>query len=131
MVGSSLIAYTIRRLPYMVRSTMGSMRAIKADIEEAAVNLGATPLTAAITIVGPLMLPGIAAGSVLVFITVIKEASVSILLAPPEWAPMSLAIFQNILRAEYYSAAAMSVILVALVLILQGIASLIGKKQQL
>ncbi|HEX5563391.1 MAG TPA: iron ABC transporter permease, partial [Sporosarcina sp.] len=84
-----IIAYTIRRLPYMVRSTMGSMRAIKQDIEEAAVNLGATPLTAAITIVGPLMLPGIAAGSVLVFITVIKEASVSILLAPPEWAPMS------------------------------------------
>lgn len=126
-----IIAYTIRRLPYMVRSTMGSMRAIKADIEEAAVNLGATPLTAAITIVGPLMLPGIAAGSVLVFITVIKEASVSILLAPPEWAPMSLAIFQNILRAEYYSAAAMSVILVALVLVLQGIANLIGKKQQL
>lgn len=126
-----IIAYTIRRLPYMVRSTMGSMRAIKQDIEEAAVNLGATPLTAAITIVGPLLLPGIAAGSVLVFITVIKEASVSILLAPPEWAPMSLAIFQNILRAEYYSAAAMSVILVALVLILQGIASFIAKKQQL
>ncbi|WP_252502057.1 iron ABC transporter permease [Sporosarcina sp. Marseille-Q4943] len=126
-----IIAYTIRRLPYMVRSTMGSMRAIKQDIEEAAVNLGATPLTAAITIVGPLMLPGIAAGSVLVFITVIKEASVSILLAPPEWAPMSLAIFQNILRAEYYSAAAMSVVLVALVLVLQGIANLIGRKQRL
>ncbi|MEK4484444.1 hypothetical protein MHH81_02495 [Psychrobacillus sp. FSL H8-0484] len=51
------------------------------------------------------MLPGIAAGSILVFITVIKEASVSILLAPPEWSPMSLAIFHNILRAEYYSAA--------------------------
>jgi iron(III) transport system permease protein len=44
---------------------------------------------------------------------------------------MSLAIFQNILRAEYYSAAAMSVVLVALVLILQGIANLIGKKQRL
>src|SRR5690606_34063554 len=66
-----IIAYTIRRLLYMVRSTMGSMRAIKQDIEEAAVNLGATPLTAAITIIGPLLLPGIAAGSVLVFITVI------------------------------------------------------------
>ncbi|WP_313801836.1 iron ABC transporter permease [Cytobacillus sp.] len=126
-----IIAYTIRRLPYMVRSTMGAMRAIKQDIEEAAINLGATPLTAAITVIGPLLLPGIAAGSVLVFITVIKETSISILLAPPEWAPMSLAIFQNILRAEYYSAAAMSVILVALVLVLQGLASYIGKKQRL
>lgn len=125
-----VIAYTIRRLPYMVRSTMGSMRAIKQDIEEAAINLGATPLTAAITIVGPLMLPGIAAGSVLVFITVIKETSISILLAPAEWAPMSLAIFQNILRAEYYSAAAMSVILVVLVLVLQGLVSFFTRKQK-
>jgi len=126
-----IIAYTIRRLPYMVRSTMGAMRAIKQDIEEAAINLGATPLTAAITIIGPLMLPGIAAGSILVFVTVIKETSVSILLAPPEWAPMSLAIFQNILRAEYYSAAAMSIVLVILVLVLQGVANYIGSKQKL
>lgn len=118
-----ILAYTIRRLPYMVRSTMGTMRSIKQDVEEAAINLGATPLTAAITIIGPLMLPGIAAGSVLVFITVIKETSISILLAPAEWAPMSLAIFQNILRGEYYTAAAMSIVLVVLVLILQAIAN--------
>lgn len=126
-----IIAYTIRRLPYMVRSTMGSMRAIKADIEEAAVNLGATPLTAAITIIGPLLLPGIAAGSVLVFITVIKEASVSILLAPPEWAPMSLMIFQNILRGEFYTAAAMSIVMIIIVLTLQYVAGLFTKKEQL
>lgn len=124
-----IVAYTIRRLPYMVRSTMGTMRAIKQDIEEAAINLGATPLTAAITIIGPLMLPGIAAGSLLVFITVIKEASVSILLAPPEWAPMSLAIFQNILRGEYYTAAAMSIVLVVVVLVLQAIANRMTKKE--
>ncbi|MDQ0175037.1 ABC transporter permease [Bacillus chungangensis] len=124
-----IIAYTIRRLPYMIRSTMGTMRAIKQDIEEAAINLGATPLTAALTVIGPLMLPGIAAGSILVFITVIKETSISILLAPAEWAPMSLAIFQNILRGEYYSAAAMSVILVILVLILQAVANRLSRKQ--
>jgi iron(III) transport system permease protein len=124
-----IVAYTIRRLPYMVRSTMGTMRAIKQDIEEAAINLGATPLTAAITIIGPLMLPGIAAGSLLVFITVIKETSISILLAPAEWAPMSLAIFQNIIRGEYYTAAAMSIILVVVVLILQAIANRMSRKQ--
>jgi iron(III) transport system permease protein len=118
-----VIAYSIRRLPYMVRSTVGTMKAIKQDIEEAAVNLGASTLTAAITVIGPLMLPGIAAGSILVFVTVIKETSISILMAPAEWAPMSLAIFQNVMRAEYYSAAAMSVILVVMVLVLQALAN--------
>jgi len=124
-----IIAYSIRRLPYMVRSTVGIMQSIKADIEEAAVNLGASTFTAAVTIIGPLMLPGIAAGSILVFITVIKETSITILMAPAKWAPMSLAIFQNILRAEYYSAAAMSIILVVLVLLLQGLANLLTRKQ--
>lgn len=123
-----IIAYTIRRLPYMVRSTMGTMRSIKQDIEEAAINLGASRLTSALTVIGPLMIPGIAAGSILVFITVIKETSVSILLAPAEWAPMSLAIFQNILRGEYYTAAAMSIILVVIVLLLQAAANKLSKK---
>ena len=124
-----IVAYSIRRLPYMVRSTVGTMKVIKADIEEAAVNLGASTLTAAITIIGPLLLPGIAAGSILVFITVIKETSITVLMAPAQWAPMSLAIFQNILRAEYYSAAAMSVVLVVIVLLLHAISSkLLGNK---
>src|SRR5699024_10666058 len=121
-----IIAYTIRRIPYMIRSTVGTMKSIKEDIEEAAVNLGASRLNAAITIVGPLMLHGIAAGSILVFVTVIKETSISIIMAPADWAPMSLAIFQNVLRAEYYYAAAMSVILVLMVVILQAIASRIS-----
>lgn len=124
-----IVAYAIRRMPYMVRSTIGTMRSIKADIEEAAINLGASTLTAAITIIGPLMLPGIVAGSILVFVTVIKETSISILMAPAEWAPMSLAIFQNVLRAEYYSAAAMSIILVVIVVVFQVIAEKLSNKQ--
>lgn len=126
-----IIAYTIRRLPYMLRSTIGTMRMIKRDVEEAAINLGASQFTTALTVIGPLLLPGITAGAILVFVTVIKETSVSILLAPAEWAPMSLAIFQNILRGEYYTAAAMSVILVIFVLVLQSLADRItGKKTE-
>ncbi|MEW9676843.1 iron ABC transporter permease [Lentibacillus sp. L22] len=123
-----IIAYAIRRMPYMVRSTMSTMKSIKADIEEAAINLGASTFTALITVVGPLMLPGIAAGSILVFVTVIKETSISILMAPADWAPMSLAIFQNVMRAEYYSAAAMSIILVVIVVIFQAIAEKLTNK---
>ena len=115
----------------MLRSTIGTMRMIKRDVEEAAINLGASQFTTALTVIGPLLLPGITAGAILVFVTVIKETSVSILLAPAEWAPMSMAIFQNILRGEYYTAAAMSVILVIFVLVLQSLADRItGKKTE-
>ncbi|WP_134682599.1 ABC transporter permease [Brevibacillus migulae] len=124
-----IIAYTIRRMPYMIRSTMSSMMAIRKDIEEAAVSLGASSLVAAITVIGPLMLPGIAAGAILVFVTVIKEASISILLAPTDWAPMSLAVFQNLLRGEYYTACAMAILIIVIVVILQALAKKITKDQ--
>ncbi|MDQ0340589.1 iron(III) transport system permease protein [Caldalkalibacillus uzonensis] len=123
-----IVAYAIRRMPYMIRSTMGTMMAIKKDIEEAAVNLGASPLLAAMTVVGPLMLPGIAAGSILVFVTVIKETSITVLLAPSDWAPMSLVVFQSLLRGDYYTASAMAILIIVVVLVLQAIASRISKQ---
>ncbi|MFD1416894.1 ABC transporter permease [Oceanobacillus jeddahense] len=125
-----IVAYAMRRLPYMVRSTMSTMKSIKADIEEAAINLGASTFTALLTVVGPLMLPGIAAGAILVFVTVIKETSISILMAPASWAPMSLAIFQNVMRAEYYSAAAMSIVLVVIVIVFQLIAEKLTNRSE-
>lgn len=122
-----IVAYTIRRLPYMIRSTMGTMMSIKKDIEEAAINLGASPLLSAVTVIGPLMLPGIAAGSILVFITVIKETSITVLMAPSNWAPMSLTVFQNLLRGEYYTASAMAILIVVFVIVLQTIANRLSK----
>src|SRR5690625_8052777 len=80
-----IVADSIRRLPYMVRSTVGTMKSIKTDIEEAAVSLGASTLTAAITVIGPLMIPGIAAGSILVFITVSNETWVTSLIDSAVW----------------------------------------------
>jgi iron(III) transport system permease protein len=124
-----IVAYTIRRMPYMIRSTMSSMMAIRKDIEEAAVNLGASNLLAAVTVIGPLMLPGIAAGAILVFVTVIKETSISLLLAPTDWAPMSLAVFQNLLRGEYYTASAMAILIIAIVIALQSLAKKLTKDQ--
>lgn len=122
-----IVAYAIRRMPYMIRSTMGTMMSIKKDIEEAAVNLGASPLLAAITVIGPLMLPGIAAGSILVFVTVIKETSITVLMAPSEWAPMSLVVFQSLVRGDFYTASAMAILIIIVVLVLQAIATKISK----
>lgn len=125
-----IIAFTIRRLPYMVRSTVGTMQSIRSDIEEAAINLGASRLTSIITIIGPLLLPGIAAGSILVFVTVIKETSISVLMAPADWAPMTLSIFEYLLRGEHYPAAAMAIIMIVIVLILRIVADRLSKSEQ-
>src|SRR5699024_2423720 len=125
-----IIAFSIRRLPYMVRSTVGTMQSIRRDIEEAAINLGASRLTSIMTIIGPLLLPGIAAGSILVFVTVVKETSISVLMAPADWAPMTLTIFEFLLRGEHYPAAAMAVIMILIVLILRIFANVLSRGEQ-
>ena len=55
-------------LPFMVLPTFAVMRGIDRDLIRAAQNLGATPLQAFLRIFLPLSLPGVAAGSLLVFI---------------------------------------------------------------
>jgi iron(III) transport system permease protein len=117
-----VIGYAIRRLPYMLRPTVGAMQAIGTDVEEAARSLGANRITAVLTTVLPLLRPALFAGGILVFVTVLKETSLTVLIAPSGWEPMSRDIFDNLLRGERYPAAAMTVILLVIVISLQQVA---------
>jgi iron(III) transport system permease protein len=124
-----VIAYAIRRLPHMLRTTSSAMLQVKKDVEEAAVSLGAPPLLMVISVVLPLVVPGILAGAIIVFVTTVKEISVTVLLAPAQWAPMSLEVFRLLLRGELYIASALAIIIVVLVTIFQLIAQrLAGNK---
>ncbi|WP_207782064.1 ABC transporter permease [Phytoactinopolyspora limicola] len=117
-----VVGYAIRRLPYMLRSTAGSMQAIGTEVEEAAGSLGASRFTAVSTVVFPLLAPGLLAGSILVFVTVIKETSLTVLMAPAGWQPMSYRIFEALHRGEIFTASALSVLLVVIVVVLQQVA---------
>jgi iron(III) transport system permease protein len=124
-----VLAYTIRRLPYMVRSTMATMSSIKADLEEAAESMGASRLYTMVTVVAPLLTPGIAAGAILVFVTVVKETSITVLLARSDWAPMSLAVFNDIIKGEYHRASALAVVMIVMVVVLQAAARKLSKSE--
>lgn len=117
-----IVAYAIRRLPYMLRTASGSMQAIGGEVEEAAQNLGASRIVALGTVVFPLLAPALLAGSILVFVTVIKETSITVLMATSAWQPLSYSIFQSLYRGELGSAAALSTVLIVVVIILQQIA---------
>ena len=60
-------------LPYMVLPLYASLERLDPDLHEAAADLGAAPLTVFRDITLPLSLPGIIAGSMLVFIPAIGE----------------------------------------------------------
>ncbi len=63
-----LVAMTHVLLPYMILPLYGAMKAIPPNLMRAATSLGANPWRAFVRVYVPLVLPGIAAGGLLVFI---------------------------------------------------------------
>lgn len=76
-----VIAYAVRRLPYVVRSAAAGFQQVSPALEEAAQNLGARPEKALWRITLPLVVPNLVAGGLLAFAFSMLEVSDSMLLA--------------------------------------------------
>ncbi len=76
-----VIAYSVRRLPYLVRSASGGLEQTSVTFEEAAANLGASPWRVLRKITLPLILANLIAGSLLTFSFALMEVSDSLILA--------------------------------------------------
>ncbi len=127
-----VIAYTIRRLPYILRSAAAGLEQTSGQLEEAALNLGASGLTAIRRIVVPLIMANLIAGGILVFSFAMLEVSDSLILAErqPDY-PVTKAIWElyNRLGDGPYIASAMGVWGMALLTVtLVGASVLMGKK---
>ena len=101
----------IRRLPYGVRSTTSILRQIKPSIEEAAVNLGASPAKTFASVTLPLMMPGLIIGSLMSFITAINELSSTLILYTARTITMPVLIYVQVIDGEFGTAAALSTLL--------------------
>jgi iron(III) transport system permease protein len=89
-----VVAYAVRRLPYIVRSTVAGLEQTSGELEEAAVNLGASRFTAVRRVIVPLILANLIAGGLLVFSFSMLEVSDSLILAQqPRHYPITKAIF--------------------------------------
>lgn len=76
-----VIAYSVRRLPYVVRSAAAGFQQTSVSLEEAAQNLGSTPLRALRKITLPLIAANLIAGALLAFSFAMLEVSDSLILA--------------------------------------------------
>ncbi len=127
-----VIAYAVRRLPYVVRSTVAGLEQTSGELEEAAMNLGASRVRAVRTIIIPLILANLIAGGLLAFSFAMLEVSDSLILAQREaHYPITKAIYTLFERLGDgpYIASAMGVWGMALLAVtLIGASVLMGKK---
>ena len=90
-----VIAYAVRRLPYALRSISAGLEQTSITLEEAARNLGASPLQTVWTVTRPLVSANLIAAALLTFAFAVLEVSDSLILtSDPKVAPMANAIYQ-------------------------------------
>jgi iron(III) transport system permease protein len=131
MTGTAYIlvfAYFVRRLAYAFRSVSAAISQVDPKLEEASTICGARWGRTVRRVTIPLIAPGILAGAILVFATLIGELSVAIMLFSGSWKTVSISIFEYLTSHRIAPASAMGSIVILLVLVLVFTASkLLGK----
>lgn len=104
-----IVSYSVRRLPYMLRSIYAGLQQTSVTYEEASQNLGANSARTLYKITFPLIIANIIAGSILVFSFSMLEVSDSLVLAMrDEYSPITKAIWslsQRPVGGEYIASA--------------------------
>jgi len=127
-----VVAYAVRRLPYMVRSAVAGLQQTSETFEEAAANLGASPLVSLRRITLPLITANMIAGILLAFAFSMLEVSDSLMLAQQaQFYPITKTIYElfQLLGNGRYIASALGVwAMVFLTVTITGVSVLLGKK---
>lgn len=127
-----IIAYSVRRLPYVVRSAVAGFQQTSETLEEAAHNLGCPPLRALRKITLPLIAANLIAGGLLAFAFAMLEVSDSLILAQKQaFYPITKAILElfQLLGDGQFIASALGVWAMAFLgICIVGLSLVLGKK---
>lgn len=110
------LAYFVRNVPVLTSAVEGSLRQMDASLEDAARGLGASWLLAMRRVVLPAARPGLVAGTMLAAIAAVGEFVASVVLYTHSNRPISIEILAQLRSLSFGTAAAYSVLLIALVL---------------
>jgi len=127
-----IIAYAVRRLPYMVRSAAAGLQQTSVELEYAATNLGASLGRTLRRITLPLISANLLAGGLLAFSFAMLEVSDSLMLAQRQpFYPITKAIYElyQLLGQGPYIASALGVwAMCFLAVTIAGVSILLGRR---
>ena len=123
-----VIAFSVRSLPYTVRSGVVAMGQLHRSLDEASTCMGATREQTLWRVLLPLVRPALVAGMIFTFTRSVTTLSAVIFVVSPHWSLVTPAILSQMDRGDVGEAAALSIILVALVLtVIHGVPRLFGR----
>lgn len=109
-------------LPFMVLTVSSILQNLNRSLLEAARDLGASPLVAFLKITFPLSLPGVVAGSLMVFTLTVSAYVTPSVMSGGRFNVMSMLIFQQyMVLFDYNFGAALAILLMVATLVLMGV----------
>ena len=127
-----VMAYAIRRLPYMVRSASSGLEQISKSLEEASSTFGASQFYTLRKITVPLVFANLIAGSLLCFAYAMLDVSDSLILAmKDQFYPLTKAIYALFLEqgsGTYVASALGMIAMLILTSCILGASVILGKK---
>ena len=121
-----IIGITAVNLPFMVLTLQSVIEGIDRAVEEAAFNLGATPLMMARRVLFPLAMPGVLAGTILTFILSMNAYATPVLLGGPRFQMMGPLVYNQFVQQNNWPfGGAIAFILMTATLLLTMAANLV------
>lgn len=129
-----LAGHVLITLPYVVRTLLTGLSLLNRVLEEAALNLGASPLRTLVRVTIPVLMPNLIAASVFAFVTSFGNVTLSVFLSGGRIVTLPVQIFTFVESSYDPTVAAVSgvVIIVTLIVILTtervvGMSQVVGK----
>lgn len=107
------VACCVINLPFMIWAVTASASSLDPDLELAAANCGAPPLSTFLAVTVPAVTPGIITGALLMFILALNEFLVSLLLVDARIVTLPVQIYNSIRSIITPDLAAISVVFIA------------------
>jgi iron(III) transport system permease protein len=111
--GMIILAHLMRFMPQSIQAMDASLAAVSPRLDEAARSMGLSTYGVLARVVLPLVLPGILAGSALVFVGAIKELPATLLLRPPGFDTLAVRVWLEAHEGFYAAAAPPALLIVA------------------
>src|SRR5262249_2242068 len=125
-----LIGHLLLTLPYVVRTLTTGLRLVDRTLEQAAMNLRASPLTVVRRVTLPLLLPSLISAAVFAFVASFVNVTLSVFLGTAGTATLPVQIFAYV-ESSYdpVIAAVSSLVIVVTLSVMLAIERLVGLDQ--
>lgn len=118
------VSYSVRRLPPVLRVMVAGYSRLDRGLEESSSSLGASQTRTFLRVTLPQLLPAMGVAMTIAFIRIISELGSTLVLYPPGWETLAVAIFQLADEGYIARASAVSVLLVFVTVVFIAVSAL-------